>query len=215
MARSSHRSRRLSLNRRTLPQYSVEPTKVLAVGNGQRFIEQISDLLLDEPRIKLLGGGQNRVEAAERLMLLKPDVVVIEIDLDYELGGIDTAVALRQISPSTAFVLISPYSDPEHVAMVPRGLGLEWSYLLSSGGINRDNLVSAIGSAAWSIPYIDRRIDRSKLGGLQNRVTRAVEAVRRKTSKRGSGKRSETAGYVDPSDWNGNVMRFRLPESEA
>ena len=209
MARSSHRARRTALNSRTLPQYGVEPTKVLAVGNGQRFIEQISDLLLDETRIQLLGGAQNRVEAAERLVLLKPDVIVIEVDLDYELGGIDTAFALRSISPSTAFVLVSPYSDPERLAMVPRGLGLEWSYLVADGGLDKTELTTAINSASWSIPYIDSRIDRSKLSGLQNRVAKAVETVRLKTAKRDSG-----VGYVDPSDWNGNVLRFRLPDGE-
>lgn len=193
---------------------STEPTKVLAVGNQQRFTEQISGLLEDHRRISLLGGAHNRTQAAERIVLLKPDVVVIEVNLDYELGGIDTAFALRSISPTTAFVLISPYSDPERLAMVPRGLGLEWSYLLSRGEIEKDDLVSAINSAAWSIPFIDSRIDRSQLGQLNQRVSKAVEDVLRiaKRSPRRAGPSSSGLGYANSADWHGKIQTFRLPE---
>ncbi len=217
MARSSQRPRTSRSLSKQLPQYRGEPTKVLAVGNHQRFIEEVSTLLLDESLLRLLGGAQGRVEAAERLVLLKPDVVVIEVDLDYELGGIDTAFALRKIAPSTAFVLVSPYSDTERLAMVPRGLGLEWSYLVSKGGLDKTELTNAINSAAWSIPYIDRRIDRSKLGGLQKKVAEAVEKALRahglNSTKSNGG--SSKPGNTALSDWSGNVIRFRLPDDSG
>lgn len=214
MARSFRRIRRSRSLKSPLPQYGVEPTRVLAVGNRQSFIEEISGLLVDEQQIRLLGGAQGRIEAAERLVLLKPDVVVIEIDLDYELGGIDTAFALRRISPSTAFVLVSPHSDPERLAMVPRGLGLEWSYVLSRGGIEKTDLVNAISSASWSIPYIDRRIDRSKLKSLQKQVAEAVEVALRtpKPNSRRAKSQKPRLGYSGSADWTGDVTRFRLPE---
>ncbi len=213
-----HRTRRVRTRRRPVFNSSAEPTKVLAVGNQQRFVELLSELLADQPRINFLGGAHNRVQAAERLVLLKPDVVVIQADLDYELGGIDTATALRTISPSTAFVLISPYSDPERLAMVPRGLGLEWSYLLSRGEIDREDLISAISSAAWSIPFIDRRIDRSRLGRLQNEVDGAVEQVLRiakRSARRTRKPRKPGLGYANSGDWKGNVQTFRLPEEST
>ncbi len=218
MARILHRSRRSRIRRHPVVHSSAEPTKVLAVGNEQRFIEQISGLLADQSRLNLLGGAQDRVQAAERLVLLKPDVVVIDADLDYELGGIDTAMALRTISPSTAFVLISPHSDPERLAMVPRGLGLEWSYLLSHGEIDKEDLISAISCAAWSIPFVDRRIDRSQLGRLQSHMDDAVEQVlriaKRSTRAKSSPRkaRSHGLGYAESASWEGKVETFRLPE---
>jgi hypothetical protein len=70
-------TRRIRTFRRpSLTLHGVEPTRVLAVGNGQKFIEEISTLLSTEERIELLGGAQYRSEAAARLVLLKPDVVV-------------------------------------------------------------------------------------------------------------------------------------------
>lgn len=231
MARSTHitfrsgRSGRSGARKRALPQYGAEPTKVLTVGNSQRFIEQISNLLAGESRIKHLGGAQGRIEAAERLVLLKPDVVVIEIDLDYELGGIDTAFALRRISPNTAFVLISPYTDAERLAMVPRGLGLEWSYVLTDGEIDRADLVTAVSSAGWSIPFIDSRIDRSRLGRLQDTVEDAVDLILRTSNRTGrlqnrwnSGQGRSNFGYSGSADWseqNGRVQKFRLPDDDS
>lgn len=209
-------NRRIRTSRsRQIPRYGVQPTRALAVGNGQKFIEEISTLLSSAEHIEFLGGAQSRSEATERLVLLKPDVVVIEVNLDYELGGIDTAFALRRISPTTAFVLISPYSDPERLSMVPRGLGLEWSYLLSDGGIDAIELAAAIRSAAWSIPYIDRRIDRSRVRDLQDEVEKAIEIAIQVPKRHTRGRPGPKIGYANSADWgnwSGKIQKFRLSE---
>jgi DNA-binding NarL/FixJ family response regulator len=202
------------VRRPLLPQYGVEPTKVLAVGRDQHFIEQISRLLRTEDRVNLLGGALDRTGAAERLVLLRPDVIVIDVDLDYEMGGIDTAFALRRISPNTAFVLISPYSDAERLSMVPRGLGLEWSYLLSDQGIDAGELASAVTSAAWSIPYIDKRIDRSRLGALQDESEKAVQIALQAPTRHRSKRAEPKLGYANSAGWYGRIHTFKLPEFE-
>ena len=195
----------------TLPGYAGEPTKALAVGASQKFIEKISLALRDSDSVRLLGGALNRAEAAERMVLLNPDVIVIDINLDYELGGIDTAFALRRIAPSSAFVIVSPFADPERLALAPRGLGLEWSYLLTSSLNHGDQLANAIRSASWSIPYIDRAIDRSQLGRLQRSMDQAV------TEALGiPGKQSANSRRGVPKDWpewTGTVRKFQLPDS--
>lgn len=209
------RSRKTRHQRLPVTFTGVEPTKVLSVSNSQSFTEQVSKILSEYRRIRLLAGASDRTQAAERVVLLKPDVVVIEADLDYELGGIDTAFALRAISPTTAFVLISPHSDPEHLAMIPRGLGLEWSYVLSDGEINAEDLAAAITSAAWSIPFIDHRIDQSLLGSFQENVQKAVDKVLRAKERHRPSRRPGRAkdlGYLDSDEWDGKVQRFRLSE---
>jgi DNA-binding NarL/FixJ family response regulator len=182
------------------------PSKVLAVGNSQKFIEKISRLLAGRESVQLLCGARDRAEAAERAVLLKPDVIVIDINLDYELGGIDTAFALRRIAPSTAFVLISPFSDPERLSMVPRGLGLEWSYLLDTTAEDGEELAKAVRNASWSIPYIDPRIDRRQVGQLQGKARQAVAEVMRAPGQRG--RAAKNLG----GEWHGNVEKFRLPD---
>lgn len=195
-----------------LPRYSGIPTKVFAVGSSQKFIEKISKALQGRDGVRLLGGAMNRADAAERSVLLVPDVIIIDINLDYELGGIDTALALRRISPSTAFVMVSPFADVERLAMAPRGLGLEWSYVLTSTLEDGDQLASAIRGASWSIPYIDRAIDRSQIGRLQRSMDQAVTealgipGVQSANSRRGVPK--------EWPEWTGTVRKFQLPDDE-
>lgn len=194
---------------RRLPGHIAGPSKVMAVGNSQKFIEKISRLLAGRDSVQLICGARDRAEAAERTILLKPDVIIIDINLDYELGGIDTAFSLRRISPATAFVLISPFSDPERLSMVPRGLGLEWSYLLTSTAEDGEELAKAVRNAAWSIPYIDRDIDRRQIGRLQDMAQEAVTEALRVPEKhsRNSGPRF--------GDWHGPTQKFRLPDNGA
>ena len=84
MGRSTDESRNSKHQRLPLAFTGAEPTKVLAVANNQSFTERVSTILSDYRRLRLLGGAHDRAQAAERLVLLKPDVVVIEADLDYE-----------------------------------------------------------------------------------------------------------------------------------
>jgi DNA-binding NarL/FixJ family response regulator len=194
----------------TLPAYGGEPTKALAAGNSQKFIESISRTLSGRDGVRLLGGAMNREEAAERVVLLNPDVVLIDINLDYELGGIDTAFALRRIAPATAFVIISPFADVERLAMAPRGLGLEWSYLLASTAEDGDELASAIRGASWSIPYIDRAIDRSQMGRLRLSVDQAVSEALGVPVKPSSNSRRGVPSYWP--EWTGTMQKFRLSD---
>jgi DNA-binding NarL/FixJ family response regulator len=125
----------------------------------------------------MTGGAQDRESAVERTALLRPDVAIIDIDLGYELGGIDAAFALRKISPTLGIVIVSPYSDPERLAMVPTGLGLEWSYVLTSTARKLELLAKAIQGAAWGIAFIDPRIDRDLLGVVENSVDSILDRI--------------------------------------
>lgn len=193
------------------PAHGVDDTRVLVIGNSPKFIERISSLLVDEAGIHVVGGAKGREEAAERTVLLRPDVIVLDINQGYELGGVDLAFGLRKIAPTAAFVLISPFADAERLAMVPRGLGMEFSYLLAETAMDGRTLSQAVHSASWSIPYIDSKIDKSRLGELSSVVEDAIAEVLAK------GQRKKTLGGADrqaAADWGGKVINFQLPEDE-
>ena len=157
-----------------------------------------------------IGGAQDRDTAVERLVLLRPDVIVIDIDLDYDLGGIDTAFALRKINPTVGIVIVSPYSDPERLAMIPTGLGLEWSYLLTATARTPELLARAIQSASWGIPYIDERIDRSLLGVVENSVDVILDRILEGSTKGRESAAQENRGRM--FRWNGRVQTFRIED---
>ncbi|MBN4064800.1 response regulator transcription factor [Dehalococcoides mccartyi] len=192
----------------------VKPsTKVMIAARSARFIETIADSVTKNPLTAMSGGAQDRESAIERMVLLRPDVAIIDIDLGYELGGIDTAFALRKINPTLGIVIVSPYSDPERLAMVPTGLGLEWSYVLTSTARKPELMAKAIQGASWGIPFIDPRIDSDLLGVVENSVDAILDRIldgstkeRRLASKKSRGQMFR---------WNGQVQTFKIPESDG
>lgn len=104
-------------------------TKVMIAARAARFIETLAQTVDKNPTTAMVAGAQDRDTAVERAVLMRPDVAIVDIDLGYDLGGIDVAFALRKINPTLGIVIVSPYSVPERLAMVPTGLGLEWSGL--------------------------------------------------------------------------------------
>ncbi|MEX0763519.1 MAG: hypothetical protein WD208_08045 [Dehalococcoidia bacterium] len=178
-------------------------TQVLVMGDSARFVEDMSARLRHNSRMHILGGAITRGEAVERTVLLRPDVAVVDIDMGYDFGGIDTAHAIRKALPTTAIVMISPHTDRRSLAMFPRSCGLKWSYLLPETVSQGDCLADAVHSASWSIPYIDPKVDREALGAFDTAVDKAlVEVLNVPKSKPVKG------GQVQA--WHGVVRSFAI-----
>jgi DNA-binding NarL/FixJ family response regulator len=182
----------------------------MIAARSARFIETLAETVNQNASTAMSGGAQDRESAVERAVLLRPDVVIVDIDLGYELGGIDTAFALRKINPTLGIVIVSPYSDPERLAMVPTGLGLEWSYLLTSTARKPELLAKAIQGASWGIPYIDERIDRDLLGVVENSVDSILDRI-----LEGSTKERRIAAKAAKGSmfrFNGKIQTFKVED---
>ena len=182
----------------------------MIAARSARFIETLAETVNQNASTAMSGGAQDRESAVDRAVLLRPDVVIVDIDLGYELGGIDTAFALRKINPTLGIVIVSPYSDPERLAMVPTGLGLEWSYLLTSTARKPELLAKAIQGASWGIPYIDERIDRDLLGVVENSVDSILDRI-----LEGSTKERRIAAKAAKGSmfrFNGKIQTFKVED---
>jgi DNA-binding NarL/FixJ family response regulator len=182
----------------------------MIAARSARFIETLADAVGKSRTSKMLGGAQDRDSAVERAVLLRPDVAIIDIDLGYELGGIDTAFALRKINPTIGIVIVSPYTDPERLAMVPTGLGLEWSYVLTATARTPELLAKAIQGSSWGIPYIDERIDRTLLGVVENSVDAILDRILEGSTKERRIAAKENRGRM--FRWNGQIQTFRVED---
>lgn len=144
---------------------------------------------------------------------MRPDVAIVDIDLGYDLGGIDVAFALRKINPTLGIVIVSPYSDPERLAMVPTGLGLEWSYVLTATARQPEKLAKAIQVATWGVPYIGERIDRSLFGVVENSVDAILYRILEGSTKERRIAAKQNRGNM--FRWNGQVQTFRVEDLPA
>jgi DNA-binding NarL/FixJ family response regulator len=187
-------------------------TKVMIAARSARFIETLADAVNKNPATAMTGGAQDRDSAIERAVLIRPDVAIIDIDLGYELGGIDAAFALRKINPTLGIVIVSPYSDPERLAMIPTGLGLEWSYVLTSTARKPELIAKAIQGASWGIPYIDERIDRNLLGVVENSVDSILDRILEGSTQERRVAAKEAKGSM--FRWNGQVQTFSVADVE-
>jgi hypothetical protein len=94
--------------------------------------------------------------------------------------------------------------------MVPTGLGLEWSYLLTSTARKPELLAKAIQGALWGIPYIDERIDRDLLGVVENSVDSILDRI-----LEGSTKERRIAAKAAKGSmfrFNGKIQTFKVED---
>ncbi len=146
----------------------------MVIGSA-RFVSIYTDRLRGRSRINVTGGATVQQQAVKRATLLRPDVVVIDIDHGFEMGGLDTADAIRRVLPSSGFVIVSPYTDDEHLASFPAGPGVPWSYILPETASDPSLFAMAVAHASWSLRYVDPQIDARKLGATDREVDLAVK----------------------------------------
>ena len=67
--------------------------------------------LLDWHSFQVCGEAKNGKEAIERVMELKPDIVLLDINMP-ELNGVKAAYEIRRVSPSTKIVFLTIHNTP-------------------------------------------------------------------------------------------------------
>ena len=78
------------------------------VRDGLRFI------LGTQADMKVVGEAANGRQAVEKVIQLKPDVVVMDISMP-QLNGIEATREIRRSGPSTHVVILSMHSSKEHI----------------------------------------------------------------------------------------------------
>lgn len=95
--------------------------------------------LSTQPDIKVIGEASNGREALERTAELNPDVILMDLHMPI-MDGIETAQALRISHPQVKVIVLTSFSDQDHVLPAAR-VGIK-GYLLKD--IEPEALVVAI-----------------------------------------------------------------------
>ena len=80
--------------------------RVLVVDDDPLFRETISALLEREQRIHVAGFAANGEEAVQRALLLRPDVVTMDIDMPI-MDGVEATRRIAELRPDVRVLLVS------------------------------------------------------------------------------------------------------------
>jgi DNA-binding NarL/FixJ family response regulator len=127
----------------------------------------IKSLLQSEDKIVILGEAENGEQAINLVRELKPDLVIMDINMPV-LDGIDATRFITENYPGTRVLVLTMTSEQEHIKkMIEAGAG---GYILKNSG--RQELISAIQSIAAGRNYFS---DEVKDAIMQNMVQRQTK----------------------------------------
>ncbi|MEW9900598.1 response regulator transcription factor [Chitinivorax sp. PXF-14] len=120
-----------------------KPIRILLVDDHTLFRSGIKALLSRQPEFVIVGEASDGVEGVKRAVTLKPDVVLLDLNMP-GLSGLDAVQLILQDAPSTAVVMLTVSEDAEDLSRALQA-GAR-GYLLKN--IDADFLISAIQRAA-------------------------------------------------------------------
>jgi len=115
--------------------------RILLVDDFEQFRTLVSSILTKQPGYQVVGEAADGLEGVLLAKELKPDLVVLDMQLP-KLNGIEVARQIRRCSPDSTILFLTGNSDPELVreALLASATGIrpQVRYLYWSGG-GREN----------------------------------------------------------------------------
>lgn len=127
----------------------MNPIKVLVVDDSAFMRALIKDLLSDDERIQVIGVARNGLDAIEKVKVLKPDVVTMDVEMPI-MDGIDALKRIMKETPLPVIMLSSTTIEGAKSTMLAMEYGAFDFIAKPSGSISldiykvKDELISRI-----------------------------------------------------------------------
>ncbi|MEM9732769.1 MAG: response regulator transcription factor [Pseudomonadota bacterium] len=118
------------------------PLSILVVDDHELVRDGITARLEDEQDIVVVGQGENGPQAVALAKRLKPDLVMLDINMP-QMNGLDAASKIRAAGLPCALLILSLYDNPEYVARA-KTIGAN-GYVLKD--VSQQAMVDAIHAA--------------------------------------------------------------------
>jgi DNA-binding NarL/FixJ family response regulator len=89
----------------------VGATPRILIVDDHQAIRRSLRAILDLPSFQVCGEAQNGKEAIEKVVELKPDIVLLDINMPV-MNGVEAAREIRHISPQTKIVFLTIHDAP-------------------------------------------------------------------------------------------------------
>lgn len=129
--------------------------RVLIVEDEVLFGELLRRTLSGEPGLDVVGLVQDGATALQLARELKPDAVIMDIELAGEMDGIEAARQIKRESPQTGIVILSSHNDRRYVTSLPLTESAGWSYLLKQTVTDVGAVVRAILGSIDGLVVLD------------------------------------------------------------
>lgn len=93
----------------------MKPISVCIVDDNNELRLALEEIISSSEGYSCLGSMSNFSEAVVKLPLIKPDVVLMDINLGETENGIDCVRELKPVIPSTNFMMCTVYEDDEKI----------------------------------------------------------------------------------------------------
>jgi DNA-binding NarL/FixJ family response regulator len=129
----------------------------MIVEDENLFQEMLRLTLGAQPGLEVVGAASEGATALQLARDLKPDVVLMDIELGDGPNGIETGIEIKKAVPSIGIVLLSTHKEKEkeYLTSVPLDQSEGWSYLLKQSVGDIDALTRAVEGAASGLVVLD------------------------------------------------------------
>jgi DNA-binding NarL/FixJ family response regulator len=155
---------------------TAERTRIIIVEDEALFREMLIGALSRQAGLEVVGTAEEGEQAIMLARTVKPDVMLMDIELAGEMDGIEASLVIKRESPAIGIVILSAHDDPLYVTSLPLGESAGWSYLLKRTVRNISTLVQAIEGCARGMVVMDPTV----LAKLNPREGSAVMSLTRR-----------------------------------
>ena len=91
----------------------MKKIKVLVVDDSAFMRKMLREILSSDPDIEVIGVARNGKEAVEKVNLLSPDVITMDVEMPV-MTGIQAVEKIMKQKP-TPIIMVSAYTDKRHI----------------------------------------------------------------------------------------------------
>ncbi len=116
--------------------------RVLVVDDFEPWRHFVSSMLLEKPELLVVGEASDGLEAVQKAVELKPDLILLDVALP-ALNGIEAAKQIREVAPNSKILFVSSHASSE-IAEVALDTGASGYVVKSDAGKELAKAVAAV-----------------------------------------------------------------------
>ncbi len=93
----------------------MDKIKLMIVDDMMDIREYFNMILSKEPDIEVIGLASSGIEAVQKARDLKPDVILMDIQMETRTAGIDATTVIKGINPNIKIIILTIHQEDEYL----------------------------------------------------------------------------------------------------